>query len=491
MVIKGGSRGNAAGLAAHLLRTDENERVTVLELRGVVAEELRAALEDMALIGSGARTRRPLYHASINGAPGEKLGGGQRARMIDRLEREMGFTGQPRAVVEHRKKNRTHVHVVWSRIDLARMTAIPDSHNYRRHESVARELERAFGHEHVQGAHVEREGKKRPRRTPSLAEMHQAERSGLMPREATAQVTEIWNRTDNGRSFAAAIEDAGWILARGDRRDFVLIDAAGGTHSLTRRIEGVKAAAVRTRMADLDAAALPSVDEARARQKERRGLAAQIPAPERAADRARDPFDRRTRARKRRSTSPLPRARYRKQLAFCSTGQSLTRHSSSARPWPHTARCARITTAPRRFSRPAVAPRQSAQRHARAKLCSAFRGARRAATMRRESGNGAAWAMLAEFGGMTSGPAKSSPTLQRASPRRIRTRGIVNELPAPLRPVRLVNLAALEFRAAADAIIRKAMGQIAAGYGRTEDERMNLKRAFAEASVLNALAADM
>lgn len=98
----------------------------------------------------------------------------------------MGFTGQPRAVVEHQKKNRTHVHVVWSRIDLARMAAIPDSHNYRRHESVARELERAFGHEHVQGAHVEREGKKRPRRTPFLAEMHQAERSGLTPREATA-----------------------------------------------------------------------------------------------------------------------------------------------------------------------------------------------------------------------------------------------------------------------------------------------------------------
>jgi len=262
-VIKGRARGDAAGLAVHLLRADTNERVQVLELRGVMADDLRGALEDMELVGSGARTKRPLYHASINSAPDERLTDAQRARAIDRLEQELGLTGQARAVVEHEKQGRTHIHIVWSRIDLDRMVAIPDSHNFRRHEIVARELEREFGHDHVQGAHIDRNGEKRPDRTPSHAEMQQAGRTGLSPKEARAQITAIWNRTDSGHAFAAALEGTGWILARGDKRDFVLIDEAGETHSLARRIEGAKAKDVRARMADLDAANLPSVEEAR------------------------------------------------------------------------------------------------------------------------------------------------------------------------------------------------------------------------------------
>ena len=164
------------------------------------------------------------------------------------------------------------MHVVWSRIDLETLKAIPDSHNYRRHELVARELERAFGHAKVKGAHIDRAGE-RPDRTPSHAEMQQAERSGLDPAAAKAQLTEIWNRTDSGKAFAVAIEEQGWILARGDRRDFVVVDQAGEVHSLARRVEGTCAKDIRTRMSDVDAASLPSVDQARenqlAREKER------------------------------------------------------------------------------------------------------------------------------------------------------------------------------------------------------------------------------
>ena len=53
-----------------------------------------------------------------------------------------------------------------------------DSHNYRKHELVARELEREFGHDRVQGVHVEREGQERPERTPPKWVMQQGERLG-------------------------------------------------------------------------------------------------------------------------------------------------------------------------------------------------------------------------------------------------------------------------------------------------------------------------
>ncbi|HEX3983910.1 MAG TPA: relaxase/mobilization nuclease domain-containing protein, partial [Acidisoma sp.] len=145
MVIKGGARGDGAGLAAHLLRMDTNERAEVLELRGVAAADLDGGLREMEAVASGTRCKRPLYHASINTDPGEHLTDEQRAMAIDRLEAKLGLTGQPRAVVEHVKEGREHVHVVWSRIDLDHMRAIPDSHNYRKHEEAARELEREFG----------------------------------------------------------------------------------------------------------------------------------------------------------------------------------------------------------------------------------------------------------------------------------------------------------------------------------------------------------
>jgi hypothetical protein len=269
VVIKGTSCAGARRLAIHLTRTDTNERAEVRELTGVSADDLRGALLEMEAVASGSRTTKPFYHASINTRADERLTDEQRAQAIDRLAEKLGLSGQPRVVVVHEKEGREHCHIVWSRIDLDHMRTISDSHNYRKHEEVARDLERIFGHERVQGAHAERDGKERPNRTPSHEEMLQADRGAVSPDEAKAAVTELWRRTDSGQSFRAALEQQGWLLARGDRRDFVVIDPNGGTHSLARRVEGAKAKDIRARMADIDPELLPSVAEARALQRER------------------------------------------------------------------------------------------------------------------------------------------------------------------------------------------------------------------------------
>lgn len=265
MIIKGGATSGAWRVAAHLLRTDQNERAEVKELRGVMGGNLRDALCGMETAGLCSRTTRPLYHASINPRASEFMTEAQWMQAVDKLESALGLTGQPRAIIEHVKDGRAHRHVVWSRIDLARGRAIRMDHNFRTHEVVARQLEREFGFERVQGAHVEREGRRRPDRTPSHDEMQQAARSGIHPKEAKAVVTALWRATTTGRAFADALTKTGWTLARGDRRDFVLIDGAGGVHSLARRIEGATAQDVRARMADIDPAQLPTVKEARAK----------------------------------------------------------------------------------------------------------------------------------------------------------------------------------------------------------------------------------
>jgi hypothetical protein len=271
MVIKGGSRTRAADLAKHLLRRDTNERAMVRELSGVAAGDLAGALAEMEAVAAGTRCRKSLYHASINVPVNEMLAPEQWMYAVNRLGHELGFDGQPRAIVEHVKEGRQHIHVVWSRIDLEAMKAISDSHNYRTHEIVARSLEQEFGHARVEGVHTGDKSQDRPTADAHADDHRQAERMGLTVAEVKADLTDAWRTTETGQGFTEAIEDKGYLLARGDKRDFVIIDAEGGLHSPRRRIEGVKAADIHARFADLDPASFPSVKEARALQAERRG----------------------------------------------------------------------------------------------------------------------------------------------------------------------------------------------------------------------------
>jgi Relaxase/Mobilisation nuclease domain len=269
VIIKGGARGNGGQLGDYLVAAGKNERVEVIEVRGTVAEDVPGSVREMDAVALCTNCTKPLYHATINTPAHERLSPAQRMIAVDRLEAALGFTGQPRVVVVHEKDGREHTHIVWSRTDIEHERAIPIEFNYRRHEMVARELEREFGHGRVQGAHAEREGRARPKRTPRLYEMHQAARGALKPDEVTRIITEIWRRSDSGQAFARALAEAGFILARGNRRDFVAVDAGGGIHSLSRRIEGVTAKEVRARLSDLDLRILPTVAEAREIQKQR------------------------------------------------------------------------------------------------------------------------------------------------------------------------------------------------------------------------------
>src|SRR4051794_37686674 len=65
-----------------------------------------------------------------------------------------------------------------------------------------------------------------------------------------------------------ALAAHGLVLARGERRDFVIVDHPGGLHALSKRITGATAAEIRTRLADLDPAALPTVSQAKVQQAE-------------------------------------------------------------------------------------------------------------------------------------------------------------------------------------------------------------------------------
>jgi hypothetical protein len=271
VIVKGGSRSDGAFFARHLMRADTNERVTVMEMRGLTAQTVRGAFREIDAVARGARTAKPFYHASMNPDPGETLTAEQWGQAVDMLERELGLVDQPRFVVEHVKEGRTHRHVIWSRIDADTMTARPDGLNYRAHERAARAIEAALGHPPVASVLVpaKTRGTPRPSRRPKDWEGFRAQESRIDPDAMKAEITALWHAADSGPAFAAALAAHGYILARGDRRDHVLVDRAGDDHSLARRIAGAKTAEIRARLAGIDQGALPSVAEARALARQR------------------------------------------------------------------------------------------------------------------------------------------------------------------------------------------------------------------------------
>lgn len=269
MIIKGGPRGKGAQLAVHLMRTDTNETVRVFDTRGVFSKTVRGAMQEMEGVAAGSKATRPLYHVSINPQSDERLTDAQWLVAAERLEAALGLEGYQRVMVQHLKQGkagdyREHMHVVWCRIDVATMKAAHHSHNYRKHEEVARGLEREFNLKRTQGVHAERDGGERPKeKRPSTKESMQEAVTGWKVADAKAMIAAAWNASRNGAAFSAYLEENGYRLAAGDTRDFVVIDPAGGVHSIRSGVKGLRVAEIRSRFVDLDQNKLPSVAEAK------------------------------------------------------------------------------------------------------------------------------------------------------------------------------------------------------------------------------------
>src|SRR4051812_47592198 len=166
IIINGGSYCAGDWWAKHLGNDKKNDRVNVIEYVGLTAETMPDAFREMQGLAAGTKCKNYFYQANINPEPGEQLTPQQWREAVDRLEKNLGLTGQPRLVVEHEKNGRTHRHVVWSRIDLERGKAISDSLTAAVHERTSRELEIIFGLQRGKSVLVPDRAFERPDRRP-------------------------------------------------------------------------------------------------------------------------------------------------------------------------------------------------------------------------------------------------------------------------------------------------------------------------------------
>lgn len=231
MILESNELAFGAELARHLLNPRDNDHVAVHAVEGFLAQDLAGAFAEAEAVASGTKCKKYLFSLSLNPPPNATVSVATFEATIQDVEARLGLSGQPRAIVFHEKNGRRHAHCVWSRIDAAKMTAINLPHYKRKLTGLSREIYVAQDWDMPEGF---KDPQQRDPLNYSRAEAGQATRAKRDPKALKAMFRQCWERSDNRASFAAALLEQGFVLARGTRRGFVGVDAEGKIWSLSR-----------------------------------------------------------------------------------------------------------------------------------------------------------------------------------------------------------------------------------------------------------------
>ncbi len=218
-------------------------------------------------IGEASRGEKTLYHAQISPEARYPMTEEQFLRAAEILAEDLGMADHPRAVVIHMGHDRPHAHVVFQRANSETLKLWDDGFNYVKHERASLRMEREFKHEIVPGKHAKRDRKKQPefpRQDMSRDEAQIAKRTGKDLKKLKGELAAMRANAESPQAFKAAIENAGFILANGDR-GYTVVDEKGATYNLARQMK-LKVAEVNEYMAPVALASLPTAEQAQAMQ---------------------------------------------------------------------------------------------------------------------------------------------------------------------------------------------------------------------------------
>lgn len=255
MILEGNARGYGADLAEHLMNPRDNDHVTVHAVDGFMADYLLGAFAEVEAISEATQCSKYLFSLSLNPPENESVSIEIFEQAVADVEKKLGLAGQPRTIVFHEKEGRRHAHCVWSRIDALTLKAIELPHYKLKLGDVSRELYCRHNWEMPEGF---RDKAERDPLNYSRQEAQQAKRTKRDPKKLKAMFRRCWEQSDSLASFQAALKEQGYLLARGDRRGFVAVDADGKIWSLSRWC-GVSPDELRARLGQEDA--LPSVED--------------------------------------------------------------------------------------------------------------------------------------------------------------------------------------------------------------------------------------
>lgn len=239
------------------------ERVAFTHVENLHTANAEQALKEMAWVAlradqikkqagvkpGGRKQENPVFHYSLAWHPEQEPTHEQMIEAGQASLKVLGLEGYQAVFVAHADEPHKHLHIIVNRVhpDTGKMANI--DFGKMRLSRWAEEYEKTHGKIYC----------------PQRVENNEQRRQGQYVKYRDPVIATAWRHADNGRAFAAALLEQGYLLCLGDRRDFVVMDAQGKVHNPARHIEGVKVKDIRAKLADLSKEQLPGLEEARAR----------------------------------------------------------------------------------------------------------------------------------------------------------------------------------------------------------------------------------
>lgn len=260
MILKASQRGGGKQLGLHLMNAHDNEHVEVHEVRGFVSSDVTGAFKEAYAISKATQCKQFLFSVSLNPPDRANVDVASFESAIERIEERNNLSGQPRVIVFHEKEGRRHAHAVWSRIDADTMTARNLPFFKERLTELSKELYREHDWKMPRGFISKDE---RDPRNFTLEQWQQAKRMGRKAGELKQDIQDAWAISDNKASFEAALQEKGFMLARGDRRGYVVVNMLTKKPLSLSRYSGKKPKELEARLGEADK--LPNEEDVIAR----------------------------------------------------------------------------------------------------------------------------------------------------------------------------------------------------------------------------------
>ena len=149
MIAKISSTANLGGALGYNFKEVEKEEACVLLVQGLYQNRegnytMEEVLADMqALLPEKCRTKKTVFHCSLNPHPEEQLSHELLTQMAQEYMEALGYGRQPYIVFKHNDIAREHIHIVSLRVD-SRGQKINDKFEKRRSKQITDALERKY-----------------------------------------------------------------------------------------------------------------------------------------------------------------------------------------------------------------------------------------------------------------------------------------------------------------------------------------------------------
>lgn len=237
----------------HNLPTDNPEKA--LRWMAFTAKSADRLKEQAGTVRTGRKsTAGQVYAFSLSWHPEEKPEKEHMMSAAFETLKRLGLNEHEAVFVAHQETEHPHVHIICNLVSPKDGRTAAPAYDRLTLSTWAQEHETATGKIYCE-KRVENNEKRREKVKPDrqLALVKGKEEKHL----SAEQIQDIYTRSDSGRAFQSALEEAGFTLAKGDRRGFVLVDSQGKIHSLSRQLQGQRASDLKARLSDIDERSLP------------------------------------------------------------------------------------------------------------------------------------------------------------------------------------------------------------------------------------------